>query len=174
MYTFYKIQPFRTRWHSCSTLESLDRVWLQIRIPNPIKSPSMPTLTRSCPPQHCLWPCAGLYPSPRCSDSGPLNNFAKCTPMLIGSIYTVSKQMPTRPTTNFEAKIVVSATYTSRPTVQLSFHEYYWERLIFCCNWTGNAHQDVIAVPEFTRRSIVRVWIDKTCLLSGPRDWIVL
>ena len=63
--------------------------------------------------------------SPRCSDSGPLNNFAKFTPMLIGSIYTVSKQMPTRPTTNFEAKIVVSATYTSRPTVQLSFHEYY-------------------------------------------------
>jgi len=54
IYIFQKINPFRTRQSSCSTL---DWVWLRTQS-NPLP----------CPPQHSLWLCAGLYP--RCSNSG--------------------------------------------------------------------------------------------------------
>jgi len=66
---FKKIQPFCTR-QSRESRQSLA-----------LNSNPLP-----CPPQHGLWPCAGLYqvPSPRCSDSSPPNIFAKFTPMRAG------------------------------------------------------------------------------------------
>ena len=68
---FQKIRPFRIpddlhAMHSRESRQSL----------TPNHSTPLP-----CPPLHGLWLCAGLYPSPRCSESGLPNNFAKFTPV---------------------------------------------------------------------------------------------